>query len=470
MGWPMSIFLDLAGVSGTAFFNLLTISGEDGGLGLDDVPGDATIFVITYTESPGQPATADRLNTLVNTDFGTPIVVTALNGGNDPHSGLDVTGNGFTYVDSSSGSDIIRIAYDVSQACGAGLALFDVNGNMIATPNPVILYHELSHAFHQATGNIPFPQDQCPGNTTDEPAAEIDENVLRAQLGLCLRDVCNHDGTTGIGDTCGGSLGNADGGPPAGGCAAGNDDGCFIVSAATGSPQSDEINRMRLLRDRVAGISGLSGRLIDLVYEEYFRFSPEIAAHVAADRPARQAVLAVIVRPLLAWYALAGTLAIDGRGPSADQAARAVIGACPVFLRRHRIAAALNDVRAGKPLPSSAARLMGGLAPRIAEAAQMRFAGWAILDPLVRLWNATAHGHDIIAAVSAWLAEAPLEAVVPPAHPAALDFELGALARLLAFDPAVKPAVGARLSIAWPGAAAALSRHGFVAQEVGHGH
>jgi hypothetical protein len=66
----MSIFPHLAGVSGTAFFNLLTISGEDGGLGLDDVPGDATIFVITYVEMAGQPATADRLNTLVNTDFG----------------------------------------------------------------------------------------------------------------------------------------------------------------------------------------------------------------------------------------------------------------------------------------------------------------------------------------------------------------------------------------------------------------
>src|SRR5262249_7204947 len=149
----------------------------------------------------------DRLNTLVNTDFGTPIVVTALNGGNDPHSGLDVTGNGFTYVDNSSGSNIIRVAYDVSQACGAGIALFDINGNPIATPNPVILYHELSHAFHDAINQTPFPQNACPGNTTDEPAAEIDENVLRTQLGLCLRDVCNHGGQTGAGDDCGGSAG-----------------------------------------------------------------------------------------------------------------------------------------------------------------------------------------------------------------------------------------------------------------------
>ena len=465
----MTVFLDLAGVSGTAFFNLLTISGEDGGLGLTDMPGDATVFRITYLETPGQPATADRLNTLVNTDFGTPIVITALNGGNDPHTGEDETGNGHTYVDSSSGSNIIRIAYDVSQACGAGIALYDVNGNPITTPNPVILYHELSHAFHIAIGQIPFPQNACPGNTTDEPAAEIDENVLRAQLGLCLRDVCNHGGQAGPGDDCGGSAGNADGGPPAGGCAAGNDDGCFIVSAATGSPQSDEVNQLRMLRDRVAGMSGLSTRLIDLIYDEYFRYSPEIAKRVENDRMTQQAVLAVVVRPLLAWYSLAGELALSGAGLAADLAARAVADACPVFLGRAKIAASLDALRAGEPLPPGATRLMGELVPRIREAARMRFVGWAVLDPLARLWNAAAHGHDMAEAVSAWLADAPLDAVTPPGHPSALDFELATLARLLAFNPAVKPVLGARLAAAWPSASGALSRHGFIEQEVRHG-
>lgn len=465
----MSVFIDLAGVSGTAFFNLLTISGEDGGLGLDDVPGDPTVFQITYLETAGQPATADRLNTLVNTDFGTPIVVTALNGGNDPHSGLDVTGNGFTYVDSTGGSNIIRVAYDVSQACGAGLALFDVNGNPITAPNPVILYHELSHAFHDAIGQNPFPQTACPGNTTDEPAAEIDENVLRAQLGLCLRDVCNHGGQLSAGDDCGGSAGNADGGPPAGGCAAGNDDGCFIVSAATGSPQSDEVNQLRMLRDRVAGMSGLCARLVDLIYDEYFQFSPEIAKRVENDGMTRQAVLAVVVRPLLAWYALAGELALGGAGPAADLAARAVANACPVFFGRARIAASLNALRAGEPPPPGVTKLMGELVPRIREAAQMRFAAWAVLDPLARLWHAAAHGNDMADAVSAWLADAPLEAVSPPGHPSALDFELTALARLLAFNSAVKPVLGARLAAAWPDACGALSRHGFIEQEVHHG-
>jgi hypothetical protein len=112
---------------------------------------------------------------------------------------------------------------------------------------------------------------------------------------------------------------------------------------------------------------------------------------------------------------------------------------------------------------------MGELAPRIREAAQMRFVAWAILDPLARLWNAAAYGHDMADAVSAWLADAPLEAVTPPSRPSALDFELAALARLLAFNPTVKPVVGARLAAAWPSASEALARHGFIEQEVRNG-
>jgi hypothetical protein len=46
---------------------------------------------------------------------------------------------------------------------------------------------------------------------------------------------------------------------------------------------------------------------------------------------------------------------------------------------------------------------------------------------------------------------------------------LAALARLLAFNPAVKPVLGARLAAAWPGASEALAHHGFIEQEVRHG-
>jgi len=192
----MTLFLDQSGDSSTALKNLHTISWKDGGLGTQAIPTDPTVLLVTYTETTGQPATADRLDTLVNTNWADPIVITALNGGIDPYSGLDVTGNGFTYIDRTSGTDIIRVVYDIGQCEGRGIATFDTAGNAITTPNPVILYHELSHAFRAATGT---------NQPNDEPPAETDENVMRTELGLCLRDVNNHAGQCGPGNDCGGS-------------------------------------------------------------------------------------------------------------------------------------------------------------------------------------------------------------------------------------------------------------------------
>src|SRR5262249_17818674 len=150
-----------------------------------------------------------------------PIVITAMNGGNNPYKGGDViTGKGETFVDNTDPKKpVIRVVYDVSQCCtgtiGGGIACYDTKGNVISAPNPVVLYHELSHAYHVATNQLPFPQNACKSDTSDEPAAEIDENVLRNQLGLCLRDVCNHGGGCWYNaNDCGGSSGIDLGGPP----------------------------------------------------------------------------------------------------------------------------------------------------------------------------------------------------------------------------------------------------------------
>jgi hypothetical protein len=450
----MSLFLDLSGVSSTAFQNLLTISGQDGGLGLTDVTGDTTVLQVTYNETPGQPATADRLNTLVNTDFGTPIVITALNGGNDPHSGQDETGNGVTYVDNSSGSAVIRVAYDVSQCCGSGIFVFDTSGNHITAPNPVILYHELSHAFRAATGTT---------QTNDEPPAETDENVLRTELRLCLRDVNNHGAGCGAGNDCGGSDGGVDGGPPAGSCASGNTDGCFIVSATTGSPESIEVSRLRQLRDRVVAASGLGAQLIDVIYREYYQFSPGIAAELQQDAVARKAVLWIVVRPLIAWYRLANTLAFEQADRSAiSQAVRDVLKACPRYLGGSSIASLLETIRSGEPLPAEAPQLLLDFAPRVQKATRLRFAAWAILDPLVRVWTSTTRHLDVVDGVSQWLATAPLELLATPSDPDLLDVELGVVAGFFDFKPMARRQIGVRLAAAWPQAANALERHGFI--------
>jgi hypothetical protein len=451
----MALFLDQGGDSGTAFLNLYTISSSDGGLGDTAVVGDPTVLQVTYARTKAS-ATAVRLDTLVNgVSSIPPIVITALNGGTDPYTGANVTGNGVTYVDSSSGFDIIRTVYDIGQCNGAGIALFDISGNPISAPNAVILYHELSHAYHGVIHQFPFPQSACPGNTTDEPAAEIDENVLRSQLNLCLRDVCNHGLQCGPGDDCGGSTG------PDG--STGPEIICFIVTATTGSSASEEIVVMRQLRDRVAAVSGLGAQLIDAIYGEYFQFSPAIAADLQQDATAREAVLQIVVRPLFAWYTLAGALGLERDAAAVKRAVRDVGKACPRYLAS-TIAALLETIRAGEPLPAGAPRMLLDFAPRIREAAQFRFASWAILDPLVRVWTSTSRQLDVTDEVAQWLATAPVQALRPPRDAAALDREFGGLAKFLDFDPAARQQLGARLLEAWPDAAEALERHGLIQQ------
>jgi hypothetical protein len=460
----MSVFLDVNGATGTGFFNLLTISGEDGALDLNDFPGDATVFVINYVETAGQPATADRLSDLVNDNFPSPItttskiVVTALNGGNDPHSGIDVTGNGITYLDSTGSSPVIRIAYDISQCCGAGLALFDINGNHITDPNPVILYHELSHAFRKATGTQA---------SNDEIPAETDENVLRSQLGLCLRDVNNHDGDCTGGDDCGGSTGNADGGPLPGGCASSDDGGCFIVSTTTGSATSIEVTELRQLRDRVASASRLAAQLIEVIYQDYYQFSPGIAANLEQQPIARQAVLGIVVRPLLAWYKLAGLLALEQPDEATVmQARQQLLSACPTYFGASSISVLLETVRSGQSFPPGSPQLLRDFAPLFSPATRLPFASWAILDPLERVWRTAANHLDVVDQVAQWLATAPLETLSPPGDPESLEAELAGLAAFFNFQPIARRQIGVRLASAWPQACGALERYGFIDKEV----
>lgn len=608
----MSLFIDQSGVPDGVFSDLFTISGSDLGLGDNPVAGDPTVNQVTYLETAGQPATADRLDNLVNgTPHGgepavpatPPIVATALQGGIDPHSGLDVTGNGFTYVDSTSGSAIIRVVYDVSDCNGQGIQVFDSGGNLISETRPVILYHELSHAFHQAIGQIPFPQTACPGNTTDEPAAEIDENVMRAELGLTARDPCNHGGQCGGGPTnscfsgdtlitCADGeektirairegdfvlgrdgranrvvgierpfLGNRklfslNGSAPfvtaehpimtrtgwkaidpaataaenpllivgrlavrdrllkLTGCAitagvAGPDaiepefesmsltsltahyadpktplynlflegdhtyfangflvhNKCFIVSAATGSPESEEIIQLRLLRDRVEARSQLCGQLIDAIYREYFQFSPSIAFALEEDEIARKAVLWIVVRPLLAWYTLAGTLAFEQDNPQrVKKALQGVTKACPRYLRGSSIVASLDAILSNEPLGADTSPRLLAFVPKLRKAARSRFAVWAILDALRRVW-ATRKSVDLREQVAQWLADAPLDILTPPTNPERLESELQVLAKIFDFKPAARQQIGERLALAWPEAIGALKRSGLFSQE-----
>jgi len=235
--------------------------------------------------------------------------------------------------------------------------------------------------------------------------------------------------------------------------------GCFIVTATTGSSESVEVNRLRGLRDRISGASRLAGELIDVIYGEYKQFSPGIAAELRQDEIARQAVLQMVVRPLFAWYTLAGILAFEGGDRSAvSEASQDVRSACPRYLGGF-ILPVLEAMCEGRELPKSTPPVLLDLAPQVA---QLPFASWAILDPLVRVWRSGSDHLDVVDEVAQWLASAPLEAVSPPSDPEQLDVELGVLADFLDFRPGVRPRLGERLRAAWPDTAVALEHAGFV--------
>lgn len=471
----MSLFVDRStGVDqGSVTTDLFTISWNDGNIGqgadtslTGSAGGITTIPVAPVTYTPNVTtgmATADRLFELVNNNsgnglsWGNPIVITPLAGGTDPYSGLDVTGNGLTYVDTVPTPNVIHVVYDTSQWNGKGLALFDKDKNAIQTPNAVILYHELSHAFHNALNQIPFPQTTCPGNTTDEPAAEIDENVLRTQLGLCLRDVCNHDGEQGWGKACGGRA--TPDGPPLVDGNAPPENGCFIVTAATGSAEATEILRLRAIRDRVAARSVIARNLISAVYDEYWRFSPAIASRIARSQAARGAVLRFVVEPLFAWYKLAEALALgDGTYPQSEM--DDLLAACPPNMAA-LVALALAPAASSQSLPFASAEV-GELLEQVSG---RPLASWALLQPLAKAWECAGSGararDKLIAAIANWLASAPLECVSPPpAH--TTERELSIIARFLDFSPEARKSLGRSIVEAWPRASFDPADCGFI--------
>jgi len=245
--------------------------------------------------------------------------------------------------------------------------------------------------------------------------------------------------------------------------------GCFIVSTTTGSSDSIEVNRLRELRDRVTAVSRWGGELVDVIYREYAQFSPAVASELERDPIARQVALWVIVRPLLAWYTLAGVLALDHADPEAIQhATDDVMDACSGFTGEPSILALLDTICAGETLPPDTYPLLAKFAPRFQEATRLRFASWAILDPLGRVWRSAAARLDVVDQVAQWLAAAPLEALGLPTDPQMRDVELAVVAGFFDFQPKARLQLGDRLRAAWPDAANALERTGFTSQTRGN--
>ena len=210
--------------------------------------------------------------------------------------------------------------------------------------------------------------------------------------------------------------------------------GCFIVSAATGSAQSEEVAALRALRDRVAERSAIAASLIDAIYDEYRQFSPAVAERLDAATFARQSALMAAVRPLLAWYRLAGYLALDRDNERAlKEVQQALRDACPRWLSPLSMAQRIAALRRREPVADNAPRTLRELAPHLHRAASLPLVNWAMLEPLERCWVIAAEQLDSVREVGRWLGDAPVERLCAlPVGDAAAHGQ--AIASLLAFS------------------------------------
>lgn len=228
---------------------------------------------------------------------------------------------------------------------------------------------------------------------------------------------------------------------------------CFIVTAASGSEESPEVAGMRVLREAVAARAPLAGALIDAIYREYWQFSPGVADQIRTSDAARLSVMTLVVKPLFAWFQLAGQLALaPADREAAARAERALRAACPRYLGPARVANYLRQLRDDSAVPASMPALVAQLAPGLNQALGLPLVRWAVLDPLLRAWQCAADGREGRGEVARWLAAAPLDTLPAPGPGG-----FAGLGSLLAFDDGARAVLAGRLEAAWPGAGA--TRH-----------
>lgn len=259
--------------------DIISISNMDTGLGFNEtaptIIEGATCIEVTYTRTEPGP-TAVRLDRLVHdTGFTSPqqIIVIGVPSGTIMPNGINVSivaGQAWNIGQADSPfANHISLIYDTGDCSGSGHWVDKEGGGTAPFPRDVILYHELAHCFHFATG-VP----------TSEPLAETDENDMRDVRGLPHRNTASHNGGCG-------------GGPISISC-------CIIASLATGSPYSEEIKRFRHLREHTLRHSMVGNDFFSEFFYRYYGFSPEVTRLMGHQPSLSPLIKKCFVMPLLA--------------------------------------------------------------------------------------------------------------------------------------------------------------------------
>jgi hypothetical protein len=407
-----------------AFVDLLLIANLDTGLGLAAAVGNRQ--QVTYNQAdPGIPAT--RLNTLVNTAF-TPdyglgagpqavniivlpvlanftfndgTIVTNVGGRALPPSNSGLAGAGL------NNTNDCLVVYDTTQSNGAGYctARAGTGGTLdLRTPNSVILYHELSHAFRIVNNGLLALGAGCNPSSPEENAAITDENDFRTQRAnaagapIVLRDPGIHCGAN-----CGGG---------------GGDDCCIVATVASGSAVSAEVAGLRAVRDGLLRKSEVGYAFFQALHHDYYAFSPQVCTLMAGRSELPGFVLEGFVRPLV--YVL--RLIVDYTLADATPEALGVRFAAD-HVDRDRVNARLQRLsRAGGVLRGREVELSPTettLASLLAPALSSEHVKWALLEPIL-IYASALHtyaadgfdqgpGEQLVGDIDAWASRMPIQ-------------------------------------------------------------
>jgi hypothetical protein len=181
-------------------------------------------------------------------------------------------------------ADTLQVVYDVTMADGAGYHVFNASDEEIDEVRPLILLHELAHAYMQATNAIPTAGEK-------ETATGI-ENAMRDVMKLPRR--AGHEG----------GVGWAKKKPPKKDESTGNITDCFVASAAFGSPVAPQVVTLRAFRDNVLRQTRTGSEWWARFFAEYAKFSPSLVQLMERDEAVRDLVRDAIVTPLLHYLEL----------------------------------------------------------------------------------------------------------------------------------------------------------------------
>jgi hypothetical protein len=404
-----------------AAFDLGVATNGDTGLGLAAQIGDRQQVTYVRTD-PGFPAM--RIDTLVNTNFNinpqnVDIVVVPVLANfvlNDGRSILTVGGTALGPQGSgqpgagSNNTNSVLVIYDTSQNNGAGwcMARAGTNGTQdLPTSNPVILFHELSHAFRLVTNANLALSGICNPSSPEEAAAINDENQLRTQIanvqGVApvLRDAGIH---------CGGSCGAGGTGGTGGSC-------CIVATVTSGSPLSREVAALRAMRDSYLRPTEIGHAFFQQLHHDYYAFSPQVATAAAGDLQLRKRILDGFVRPLITILGVIRCYSLEGGEP----------------------AELARSFREGLPKPAGAASGLAGLIEIISDGTEgshhdsasvsllvQRALGsahvmWALWEPVSLYYRALARfnagddddalGEVLASGIAEWAGAMPIDAI-----------------------------------------------------------